>query len=169
MTDMMRVVLGLGGNVGDSKRVFSDCLSALADGGLILKTSRLWRTRPVGPPQPDFFNASVVVGWPGTPRSLLKRCHELEARAGRNRSTEQRWGPRPLDLDLLLAREIVCRGPSLELPHPRFHQRRFAVEPAAEVAPDWVHPLFGNTLHERALELRAIDPDAIISVEPFRR
>jgi 2-amino-4-hydroxy-6-hydroxymethyldihydropteridine diphosphokinase len=169
MGAVVRLVLGLGGNVGDPQRVFSECLTSLAQDGRILKTSRLWRTRPVGPPQPDFLNAAVLIDWPGSPRSLLRRCRQLEAAAGRNRSTEPHWGPRPLDLDLLLAKDIVCRGPSLELPHPRLHQRRFAVEPAAEVAPDWVHPLTGDTLHERGLKLRASDPNAVVSVDAFRR
>jgi 2-amino-4-hydroxy-6-hydroxymethyldihydropteridine diphosphokinase len=167
MMNMVRAVLGLGGNVGDSPRVFKDCVDAVAAEGRITKVSRLWRTRAVGPSQPDYLNAAVVVEWPTGPRSLLARCHELEADAGRNRAREERWGPRVLDLDLLIADTVVCRGPVLELPHPRFHERRFALEPAAEVAPDWLHPLLGLTIEKLAARSRQRDPDAIIEVLNF--
>jgi len=164
---MIRVVLGLGGNVGDSQRIFSDCLETLATDGRILKVSRLWRTRAVGPRQPDYLNAAAIVEWPTGLHSLLARCHELEAGAGRDRGLEERWGPRALDLDLLLAETAVCRGPELELPHPRFHRRRFALEPAAEVAPNWVHPLLGLTIEALAEEARQREPDAILEVLSF--
>ena len=164
---MVRLVLGLGGNVGDTRRIFSNCLTSLADRAFVLEISQLWRTRAVGPPQPDFLNAAAVIDWPGTLRSLLDRCWELESEGGRTRSTESRWGPRPLDLDLLLARDVVCRGPSLELPHPRFHERRFALEPAAEVAPRWVHPFAGLTIEELAEQARSREPDAVIEVLNF--
>lgn len=164
---MMRVVLGLGGNVGDSRRVFSDCLASLATDGLIVVVSRLWRTRPVGPSQPDFLNAAVLIDWPAGPRTLLEHCRELEIAAGRDRAHEERWGPRILDLDLLLAASAVCRGPDLALPHPRFHQRRFALEPAAEVAPDWRHPLLAQTIRELAIAAREREPDAILGVSIF--
>jgi 7,8-dihydro-6-hydroxymethylpterin-pyrophosphokinase len=73
-----------------------------------------------------------------------------------------------LDIDLLLAEELVCRGPRLELPHPRFHERRFALEPAAEVAADWLHPLIGRTVVELAQAARRKEPDAILEVVDWR-
>ena len=162
----MRVVLGLGGNIGDTPRVFSECLDSLAADGLIVEVSRLWRTRAVGPPQPDYLNAAALIDWPTGPRSLLDRCYRLEKNAGRDRAREERWGPRTLDLDLLIAKAAVCRGPRLELPHPRFHLRRFALEPAAEITPSWVHPLIGLSIEELAAASRERDPDAIVSVCP---
>ena len=164
---MVRVVLGLGGNVGDSRMAFSECLAALAAEGRVIAVSRLWRTRPVGPPQPDYLNAAALVEWPAGPRALLGRCLELETAAGRDRSAETRWGPRTLDIDLLLAESVVCRGPMLTLPHPRLHERRFALEPAAEVAPDWIHPLLGRTISHLADEARDRDPEAIVEVLSF--
>ncbi len=158
----MHVVLGLGGNVGQSRQVFSDCLASLGVDGRIVEVSRLWRTRAVGPPQPDYLNAAVLFDWPAGPRSLLARCLALEKDLGRDRRSEERWGPRVLDLDLLLADLAVCRGPGLELPHPRFHQRRFALEPAAELVPDWIHPLLGRTIEELAIDARQREPDAIV-------
>ena len=164
---MLRVLLGFGSNLGESGNTFSSCLGRFADGGNIVGISRLWLTRAIGPPQPDYLNATILIEWPTSLRSLLSCCHELEVAAGRDRLAEERWGPRILDLDLLMANNIVCRGPLLELPHPRFHQRRFALEPAAEVAPGWVHPLLGLTIEELAEEARRREPDAILEVMSF--
>jgi 2-amino-4-hydroxy-6-hydroxymethyldihydropteridine diphosphokinase len=163
----MRLIIGFGGNLGDQATAFAGALDALGDGGWVLSTSRLWQTRAVGPAQPDYLNAAAVIHWPGDLRALLARCRELEVAAGRDRTTEERWGPRALDLDLLLADGIVCRGPELEVPHPRFHERRFALEPAAEVAPEWVHPLLGRSVSELAEAARpAVDDDAVRVLEP---
>ena len=164
---MVRVLLGLGSNLGDSEFAFSRCIESLATEGTIVATSRLWRTRAVGPPQPDYLNGAIVVDWPAGPRSLLSRCLELEVDAGRDRAQEERWGPRALDLDLLLAEGVVCRGPTLELPHPRLHERRFALEPAFEVAPEWTHHLLGCTITELVHAARDRDPEGVISVNPF--
>jgi len=164
----MRVVLGLGSNMGDSRLAFSECLQELAAAeGRVIAVSRLWHTRAVGPPQPDYLNAAALIEWPAGPRALLARCHELESAVGRDRSAEARWGPRVLDIDLLLAESVVCRGPTLTLPHPRMHERRFALEPAAEVAPDWTHPLIGRTISDLADDARDRYPDAILEVFSF--
>ncbi len=164
---MLRVVLGLGGNLGDPGSAFAVALNAFADEGWIIATSRLWKTTAVGPEQPDYLNAAAVIHWPGGPRALLERCRALESEAGRDRSTEERWGPRVLDLDLLLAEGLVCCGPKLELPHPRFHERLFALEPAAEVAPEWLHPILGRTVTELAEACRQNEPDgAAVPFEP---
>ena len=164
---MVRVILGLGGNVGGTQRLFADCLARLAADGRVVATSRLWRTRAVGPPQDDFLNTAAVIDWPAGPHDLFARCQELERAAGRQRSREERWGPRTLDLDLLLTKGLVCRGPSLEIPHPRFHDRRFALEPATEVAPDWTHSLIGRTIRELVEDAREREPEAILEVRNF--
>lgn len=160
----MRLVIGFGGNVGDPAEAFARALEALAEDGWVLFTSRLWQSRAVGPEQPDYLNAAAVLTWSGDPRSLLALCRELEKAAGRDRSSEERWGPRTLDLDLLLAEDFICVGPELQLPHPRFHERRFALEPAAEVAPGWVHPLFGRTISELAEAMRPDVDDGTVRV-----
>jgi len=158
----MQVVLGLGGNVGDVAAAFAEARSRLEKWSRVLAASRLFRTAPVGrAEQPDFLNAALRLEVECNLRELVKQCQMLESEAGRDRSTEARWGPRPLDLDLLLARDVVHRGPCLELPHPRFHERAFALVPAAEVAPDWLHPLLGHTLDRLAEQAARRDPSSL--------
>jgi 2-amino-4-hydroxy-6-hydroxymethyldihydropteridine diphosphokinase len=164
---MLRVILGLGGNLGDVRDSFVNALGTLEAVGRVGAVSRVWRTRAVGPPQPDYLNAAVLLEWRSDLRQLFARCLELERAAGRDRQREERWGPRTLDLDLLLAENFVSVGPTLTLPHPRFHTRRFALEPAAEVAPEWTHPLLGRTIAELAEEARQREPDAILEVIDF--
>lgn len=155
--------MGFGANLGDPERSIVAAIEALARSTEVVAASRLWRTRPVGPDQPDYTNAAALLRWSGSPRRLLDRCLELENQAGRDRAAETRWGPRVLDLDLLVARDLVWRSSALELPHPRLSGRAFALVTAAEVAPDWVHPLIGRTLADLAAAVRTADPDALLS------
>jgi 2-amino-4-hydroxy-6-hydroxymethyldihydropteridine diphosphokinase len=164
---MVDVVVGLGANLGNPAAAFSTALDRFASTGDVVSVSRLWRTRPLGPDQPDYCNAAVLVEWPGDLPTLLHACRDLEIAAGRDRDTEQRWGPRVLDLDLLAARDLVWRGPELEIPHPRLHERAFALVPAAEIVADWIHPIVGKTIEELAEEVLAAAPDALVSSEPF--
>lgn len=165
---MHHVVIGFGANLGDPPAAIAAAADGLGRIGEVVSVSRLWRTRPVGPDQPVFCNAAALVHWPGAPPSLLRACRELEAAAGRDRAGERRWGPRELDLDLLVARDLVWRSPVLEIPHPRLHERAFALVPTAELVPDWVHPIIGRTIAELADEARATDPDALLSNEVWR-
>lgn len=149
----MELLLGLGGNVGDPPSAFRAALSALDREHRVVALSRLYRTEPEGPPQPRYWNMAVRLELEVPLLTLLDTCQGLERRAGRERSAEVRWGPRPLDLDLLVARDVVHRGPRLELPHPRLLRRPFALLPAADVAPDWSLPGSGRTLGELAAEV----------------
>jgi len=144
----MRVIVGLGGNDGDVAGAFAAAVAGLAREHLVVARSSIWRSAPVGPPQPDFLNAAVLVELSAHPRALLALCERLEARAGRDRSRGPRFGPRPLDLDLLIAAGVVIESPPLALPHPRLAERRFALAPAAEVAGDWLHLRLPGTLRE---------------------
>ena len=164
---MTQIILGLGANIGDPERAFRRAVESLARDHRLVASSRLYRTRPVGPEQPDFVNAAVLFD-PRCPLiEFFDLCQRLEMEAGRKRLHEDRWGPRPLDLDHCIAHDVIHRSPRLTLPHPRLHERVFALAPAAEVAPDWVHPLIGRTLADLAHEAEQKDPGAIIGVEAF--
>jgi 2-amino-4-hydroxy-6-hydroxymethyldihydropteridine diphosphokinase len=116
----------------------------------VLACSGVWRSAPLGQPQDDFLNAAALVESRSHPRALLALCQRLEAAAGRDRDVERRWGPRTLDLDLLVAPGVVIDSPDLVLPHPRLAERRFALAPAAEIAPGWFHPRLHRTLADLA-------------------
>ncbi len=148
----VRVIIGLGGNLGDPPRSFAAALTALALEYRVLSRSSLYRSDPVGPPQPRYWNAAAVIESGGPLLALLARCKTLEDVAGRRRGGV-RWSPRPLDLDLLMADGAVHRGPRLHVPHPRLRERAFAAVPGAEVAPEWVHPHVGVSLAELARSL----------------
>ena len=151
----MRFVIGLGGNTGDVATAFARSAAALATGFRLLGRSALWRSVAVGPTQPDYLNAALLLDVDVHPLAVLAVCRRLEHDAGRRRDAEARWGPRPLDLDLLAAGDLVIESAALTLPHPRLAERRFALLPAAELAPDWVHPRAHRTLSELAVTLDA--------------
>jgi len=160
----VEVVLGLGGNVGDPPAAFQVARARLAERHRLVAGSSLYCSRPIGPTQPEFYNQAVLLSAESHPVDLLAQCQLLEAAAGRDRTTELRWGPRPLDIDLLLVRGVIHRGPRLWLPHPRFAERAFALVPAAEIVPDWVHPLIGTSIAGLAKAELNTDPGAIRAV-----
>ncbi len=111
----------------------------------IAAVSRAWETSPVGPvAQADYLNAAAELRTTLEPRRLLEVLQSTEVSHGRRR--RQRWGPRSLDLDLLLAGDRRLQEPGLTVPHPRLRQRRFVLEPLLEIAPDLVHPVSGERL-----------------------
>ena len=126
--------------------LLEELLQAWAGQDLCCRWSQLWETKPVGSvQQPDYLNAVVLVQdlafVPAEPLALdlLQRLHGLERRFGRERSQEQRWGPRSLDLDLLFWGELRLDRPDLMLPHPRLHLRSFVLEPLLQ-AMQGTHP-----------------------------
>lgn len=129
--------VGLGSNLEDPQ---SHVRSAMRELGelpqtLCLRSSALYRTAPIGPPgQPDYINAAVALRTRLEPYALLKALQEIEHRHGRRRDGE-RWGPRTLDLDLLLYAQLRLHEPDLILPHPRMAERAFVLLPLAEIAP----------------------------------
>jgi 2-amino-4-hydroxy-6-hydroxymethyldihydropteridine diphosphokinase len=149
----VQLLIGLGGNTGDVAMAFARAAAGLATSFRILAASGLWRSAALGPAQPDFLNAAVLLEVEVHPLEVLMACRRLEHETGRRRDLEMRWGPRPLDLDLLAAGDLVIESPVLTLPHPRLAERRFALLPAAELAPDWLHPRALRTLAELAVSL----------------
>lgn len=153
----MRAALALGSNVGDREGHLRHAIEGLREALRVLAVSRFLETDPVGgPPQGRYLNAAVVVEGDLDPRGLLALARKLEGGAGRVRGAV-RWAPRPLDVDLLLVNGLVVKEPDLEIPHPRMHERRFVLEPLAEIAPDWVVPGLGRTVRRllEDLSLRA--------------
>jgi len=133
--------IGLGSNLGDSRSILEAALAQLdLTPGISLKQrSRWYVTQAVGPPQPNYFNGCALLEVSLTPQSLLQQLLEIEAKAGRVR--RERWGPRTLDLDLLLFDDLILETPTLNIPHPGLHQRAFVLVPLAEIAPNWVDPV----------------------------
>jgi 2-amino-4-hydroxy-6-hydroxymethyldihydropteridine diphosphokinase len=142
---MGRFFLGLGSNLGDRERNLARATALLArtPGVEIHRRSSLYESAPVGPPQPDYLNAVLEVDCALSARELLEVCKAVERALGR--VPGPRWGPRPVDVDLLLADDIVAE-PHLQVPHLELHRRAFALAPLCEVAPDAVHPVLGRAL-----------------------
>jgi len=112
-----------------------------------LRVASLYRTSPVSSvPQPDFLNTAVLAHTGRPPEEILAFAKALELAAGRQRGV--RFGPRPLDIDLLLYGDLESDAPELTLPHPRLRERRFMLEPLAEIAPDLPVPPDGATVAE---------------------
>jgi 2-amino-4-hydroxy-6-hydroxymethyldihydropteridine diphosphokinase len=129
--------VGLGANLGAREETLRRALELLAaaDGVSLLAVSQLRETQPVGVvDQPPFLNGAVALETTHTPRELLDLLLTIEASLGRVR--EERWGPRTVDLDLLVYGDEVVDAPGLRVPHPHLHERRFALEPLAELAPE---------------------------------
>ncbi|MCB9383925.1 MAG: 2-amino-4-hydroxy-6-hydroxymethyldihydropteridine diphosphokinase [Bryobacterales bacterium] len=153
---MADVLLGLGSNVGDRQANLERALEMLSGHGRLVAVSSTYETAPVGyADQGDFFNACAWLETGCSPEELLALCHEIDQALGRVRLI--RNGPRTIDVDLLLWRadsgQPVTRDRAPILPHPRMHQRRFVLEPLAEIAPDWVHPPTGKTISELLRQL----------------
>lgn len=142
---MARAVIGLGANLGDPAAQLRTAIAAI---GRIADTrvhavSSFYRTAPVGYlAQPEFVNAAVAVETALAPRALLDALQAIEAAAGRERRFKD--APRTLDLDILLYDDRVADEPGLTIPHPRLHERAFALAPLVEIAPDAVVPGHGR-------------------------
>ena len=146
MTVPVTAFLGLGTNVGDRLETITSCLFVLddVDGIAVEDVSGVYETAPWGVEDQDpFLNAVVRVRTTLSARELLDDCHRTEAAFGRDRDAEVRWGPRPLDIDLLLYGDEVVDEPGLTLPHPRLHERLFVLEPLTELDPRLSAPGLG--------------------------
>jgi 2-amino-4-hydroxy-6-hydroxymethyldihydropteridine diphosphokinase len=140
-TDLPEALLALGGNVGRVRETFDRAIAMLCDGaGLRLKArSSDYVTPPWGvEDQPAFVNLCIAVETELTPPALLARVQAVEHALGRERARERRWGPRPIDIDILAYDDVTLDGAELTLPHPRLFERAFVLVPLAEIAPERV-------------------------------
>jgi 2-amino-4-hydroxy-6-hydroxymethyldihydropteridine diphosphokinase len=130
-----RVFLGLGSNQGDRWKLLREAVASLPD---VVAVSPVYETDPVGGPagQPPYLNCVVELDTALPPRQLLGICHRLETAAERVR--HERWGPRTLDVDILLVDGVTVGDPDLQIPHPRMRERRFVLEPLRDLAPELV-------------------------------
>lgn len=158
---MVRAFVALGSNLGDSARILPAAADALQDepGIRVVGRSSLHESAPVGGPkgQPDYLNGVVELETSLDPLELLETLQGIESRFGRDRTREERWGPRLLDLDLLLHGDSSSNTERLELPHPRMRERLFVLEPLAELAPE-LQLAGGQTVRELLLVLNQVGP-----------
>lgn len=152
----MRAVVGFGANLGDRLGTMRAALRALAAVARVEATSHVYATAPIGPPQPEYFNAAVLVTWAGSPEALLDALLAIEASLGRVRGQE-RFGPRTIDLDVLWIEGMAVGGAKLTVPHPRLEERAFALAPMLEVAPEARDPRTGAPFSLPAGAIRKLD------------
>lgn len=147
---MATAYLGLGTNLGDRRANLHAAADAVVatPGVRGAELSPIYETAPVGGPagQGDYLNAAMRIDTDLPPRDLLDTLLRIEQSLGRER--RERWGPRVIDLDLLLYDDLSIDEPGLTLPHPRMHERAFVLRPLADLAPDLVHPVLGQTTVE---------------------
>jgi 2-amino-4-hydroxy-6-hydroxymethyldihydropteridine diphosphokinase len=160
---MTRAFIGLGSNLGDRAANLRNAVRGLAatPGIDVIQVSSLYETEPVGGPlQDEYLNAVVEINTLLGHRALFDACMTIEHALGRDRSTEERWGPRPIDLDLLAMGDLVVSDPDLEIPHPRLAERAFVLVPWSEIAPYVTVPGLGavHDLEERLLVTHTVRP-----------
>ena len=144
---MSEAVLSIGSNMGDRAANLTDAVRRLgAEQGItVTAVSPFYRTAPVGPVVQDhFINGAVRITTTLAPEELMRRCLAIEAQMGRDRANAVRWGPRLIDIDIILFDDITLQTETLELPHPRFRERAFVLVPIVDIAPEWL--VAGQTL-----------------------
>lgn len=152
----MRVLLGLGSNLGDRRRLLAEAVDSLSG---VVAVSPLYETAPVGGPsgQGPFLNLVVEIDSDLSARELLGVCQRLEAAAERVRT--DRWGPRTLDVDILWIDGVTVNEPDLEVPHPRMWSRRFVMAPLIDVAPDVAPPGWERQVEGEVRQVGRLDDE----------
>jgi len=136
---MALALLALGSNMGRPRDFLQFALNELAQLGQITAQSDVYLTAAWGlEDQADFENMALALQCKLKPEELLKACLSIEAKAGRIR--KQKWGPRCLDIDILFYEDLILHTPTLQIPHPQLHLRRFVLAPLAQISPQFIHP-----------------------------
>ena len=139
--------LSLGSNVGDRAAQLQDAVARLGAAGRVVAASSIYETEPVEfSEQPWFLNCAVALETDKTPQQLMAAILKIEEEMGRRRV--QKKGPRSIDIDILLFGDVIVESKELTIPHPAMHQRRFVLEPLAEIAAQVRHPVLKKTIRE---------------------
>jgi dihydroneopterin aldolase/2-amino-4-hydroxy-6-hydroxymethyldihydropteridine diphosphokinase len=151
--DQHTAYIGLGSNMGDREGYLNKALQWMNGGQSKLgRVSRFYTTKPVGyTRQPDFINCVAELQTRMTPRELLDFLQDIEIRLKRERTI--RWGPRTIDLDILLYDDAIIKEATLEIPHPRMHERLFVLVPLSEIAANVIHPVLKRSINDLKEEL----------------
>lgn len=156
---MKQAYLLIGGNLGNRKENLEEaCRRLEKEAGAIIKKSAIYETAAWGlTDQPDFYNQALQIATSLTPAQLMSVILGIETSMGRIR--EKRYGPRIIDIDILLYQDLICDTPSVTIPHPRITERRFALAPLDEIAPGLIHPQLNKTI--RSLLAVVNDPSPV--------
>ena len=152
---IFEVYVGLGSNIGDRKKNIEKAIQMLSDtpNVKVCRVAQLYETAPVGyEAQPDFLNAAAKVETTLKPGEFLAVCQSIELRLKRVRKI--RWGPRTIDIDILLYNDLTINTDVLTIPHPEMHEREFVLKPLSEIAPKVIHPVNGKTIEQLYNEIQ---------------
>jgi len=155
---MTKVYVGLGSNLGNRRENLVNAINRIdANAGIQVKDkSGFFETTPVGgPPQPDYVNCAIELETEIEPQTLLKEFNKIERELGRKPGV--RWGPRIVDLDILLYGDRIVNDHNLKIPHERMHERAFVLEPLCDISPDIKHPVLRVSVSELLEKLRMVD------------
>src|SRR5262249_27554489 len=143
-----RVHIGIGSNLGDRQANTAAAIERVSQlpGTRIVRASSLYESEPLGDAETWFVNSVIEIDTSLSPDALLEKLLAIEKAMGRTRAKEKRWDSRVIDLDILLFDQDVIETPSLTIPHPELHKRRFVLRPLAEIAPELVHPRLGQSV-----------------------
>ena len=161
-----QVIVALGSNLGDSQQTLVSAVESLTikSGIKLVRCSSWYRTPPIGPPQPDYYNGCIWLSCQDyTPHQLLQCLQRIELMYGRKR--HKRWGARTLDLDIIFFGNQIIDEHDLIIPHPRMQERAFVLVPLAEIAPDWIDPRSEQSV---ATLCKQIAYDGIVKIEQFK-
>ena len=149
-----KVVLSLGGNIGDVKETFIDSIKLLEESvGQVLKVSSLYSTKAWGVEnQPDFLNQVLVLNSELEPQEILDNCMDIEVELGRVR--KQKWYERTIDIDILFYNSEIIETPNLVIPHKYIHERNFVLFPIVDIIPSFIHPLLRKSMTELKSECK---------------
>ncbi len=155
---MARYLIGLGSNQGDRLAELVQARMWLSLHGSVISSSSVYTTEPVGPGSRDYFNAAFALETSLEPLELLSLAKRWERDRGRTIPV-LRWTDRPIDIDIIAYETLVFERDTLVIPHPELANRRFVLQPLADIAPEWIHPVTGKTvsvLLKEAPEIRMV-------------